>query len=559
MIGLAHSLSIGAGVGGGVQWSAPGTTLALALLPSGIEHSGGVVTRWRDDSGLGRHGTPTSSPAVALDGIVPGVVFGDSGDRIDGAISYVDQPCTVFIACKPGTHNLGDYAYLFDASDNGSTGRSTEVIELYGLSGIRQPQGDANAAVADTATLATVRRGDFAVTSRSYWADGYWKASHAHSGRPSRSPTSYRLGQRQGGGQRWDGTIYAVLVYAGAMNEHDRRRIQAQLLTMLDLPPIFAYPTTAATNAAAAPRYLVPPVLDALVGVPLEIWKGSVDIRDGADASRYATSDLPFNRSAVDRWSVTPPAADLYDLSIISGSGSVATIINAVEMPTTGKAYVLPIGDSNMNRAGAGLLPIMAYQFGADRLEFVGTKGPNAPFTVKHEGIDSWTWTLFNGATSPFFSAGVLNMGAYAALLDHDPTHIWIALGQNDVYNSTIPNLDTTIAASFVHAETLIAAFRAQWPGVKIGIALNYPLNADPAIGWGTASARYGFWQRVHRYAEAAIVQFDGRAADGISLIPTIFRVDPVDAYLDPIHMNPSPGHEQLARVYGAWLAAHWS
>lgn len=558
MIGIGLGLGLG-GDHRAPSWKVQSATLALALLPGGIEHSGGVVTRMRDDSGLGRHGTPTGSPAVDLTGPVPGVRFADSNDRIDGAISYLDQPCTVFIACKPHSHNVGDYAYLFDASDNGATGRSTEVIELYGLSGVRQPQGDANAASADSALLPTVRRGDFAVSSRSHWKDGYWQVANAQSGSPARTATTYRLGQRQGGGQPWDGSIYAVLVYAGAMNDVDKRRVQNQLNALLDLPKPFSFPTTAATNSADPPRFIVPPVLDALVGVPLDIWKGSVDIRDGVDASRVATSDLTFNRSDRDRWSVTPPSAGLYDFSIIESAGSVGTIINAVAMPTTTKKYLLGIGDSNMNRMGAGMLPILAGMFGSSLLDFVGTKGPNAPYTQKHEGIDSWTWALFNGATSPFFSGGVLNVANYATLLAHAPTHIIWALGQNDVYNTSLANLETTITASLAHAETLIAAFSAQFPGVKHGLALNYPLNANPASGWSTAASRYDFWKRVHRYAERAITQFDNRAAENIALIPTIFRVDPVDSYSDSIHVNASPGHEQLARVYAAWLAAHWS
>ncbi len=360
-----------------------------------------------------------------------------------------------------------------------------------------------------------------------------------------------------------------MLVYAGAMSLLDKERVQSQLLDLAGLADPFKWPLDAATDLEDDPRFILPEVIPAIVGRKVEIWKDSVHYRNGTDATQSATSDLTLGRCTSDRWTVTPTIAGEYDFTVTEGEFTAATMIDAIPMLAVDatKKRIVWIGDSNTARAGSGWIEYIGNELGSARVEMVGSLGPNSTYTYKHEGRDSWTWApavgsagSYNRAGSPFFNGGgSLDVAGYLLSLANLPDFMMWTLGQNDVYLATEGTLEAAITAAFVEAELLLAAFTAELPTVKHGLAMNFPMNMDPASGWDTAASRLIARRKVHRYVERLIEQFGDREDEGIYIVPTFFRVDPIRGYADAIHMNSSPGHEQLGEAYLAWLVAHWT
>lgn len=544
--------------------------LALCLLPEGIQHTGSDVTQWRDSSANANHGTASGGCLLDTSGPINGVIFDGVNSQISGSLSETDQPGTLFIVKKMLT-NPSAYQWVYDSSDTGNADRSIEFRQVFGSAVVYQGQNSNSTAsyLFGNTTDIVLHRGEYTTVSRSIWENGVWKGSSGVDTSSPRTATAYNLGKRLDGTFPWNGVIYAVLLYEGAMNEVDRQNIQNMLLDLFGAAHPYVWPDIgAASDTSSDPRFIVPPVLDAIVGRDVEIWKDSVHLRDGQDANQVASSDLLIRRSPSDRWRVRADAAGSYGFTITEGSSSqfsLSTTIQAVPMLDAGapKRYLLFVGDSNTARMGSGLIEYLGNLLGSSRMAMLGLNGPNSGYTYKHQGKDSWSWASYGQASglagdpSPFFNGGVLDIPNYLSQLSHNPTHIFWNLGQNDVYSA--PNVETAIDAAFGYAEMLISAFSAAVPGVKHAMSMNWCLAMDPALGWGTKAARYDKRTRVHRYAERLLASFSGREAENIYIVPTFWRMDPVTAWADVIHMNSSPGHVQTLEPFLAWLVAHWT
>lgn len=547
-------------------------TLKLALLPQSIvADSSGLVYQWDDRSGYGYHAVPTNGPIVDSTTVagLTGVKFDGTNDRLDGGIAITaDRPMTVFLLYKTVVDNGGGTAFVLDMSDNGSADRSVQIERLFTNVAVRDESGDNGQAsyVNSPATAFLLHRFDVDLQGRAIYENGNWKAGSARGNTTVRSPTTYRLGDRITGGFPWNGIIFALCVYEGAMSEADKKRVEAALLSVAKLGQPYQWPLPRASTTAGDPRLILPPAnlaIHALTGRQIEIWKDAVHYRDGASYDQTITTALPLDESRDDRWALTPTAAGDYNVRIDEGAYNATARITVRDMLAGGapNKKILCVGDSNTNRGGSGWIEIIGEELGA-RVTFVGTKGPNAGMQFKHEGIDGATWVSFDTAGSPFFNGGgSLNIAGYRALLAADPDIIVWRLGQNDVYNQTDGTIEGVITTAFSHAETLIAAWTAALPSVKHLIVLSAPLARSALLwtsNWGTFANQQK--KNLHRLAERGYTQFAGREGSRIFVAARpFFSIDPIDGYVEHIHHNSYPGHKQEAAAILPALVAIWT
>ena len=539
-------------------------TLKLALLPTSIESTGGIVTRWRDESGNGYHGTPTGSPTVDTTMVVDGVAFGGT-KRIDGSIVLLDQPCTIFLLWRNNDPTHADYAYAAELTDNGSFERSTVLVDIYGSMSGRRAQADSNVSYSYSSTALLLHRVELSTMGAAIYENGVWKSSTAIPS-TARNVTSYRLGLSFAGNKPVDATECAFLVYEGLMSEADTLAIENQLMAMAELATPFDWPIQAATVTTGDPQFILPPTIDALVGYELRFDVDSVGYRDGL-VSRSFASDLPIDASLASRRVVVPPTAGTYSFSVTEGAYTASTTITARPVPTSGaKKYVLAFGDSNCQRWRAGLQEYILDILGTSPIEFVGTLGPDAGYRTKNEGRDSWVFGTAAGALggfdkvgSPFYAGGAsLNLASYEAGLSHAPTHMIVCCGQNAAYLATEAALEAALDVEIAAASNIFQAAEAQWPGIKIGLLQSWPLNANPAV-WGSWANRLIVRRKMHRLAQRLEELLTEPGVD-VSLIPTFFQVGigvrPYNSWADPLHVSSS-GHLQLINPVLGWLAAH--
>lgn len=541
-----------------------GTTVALALLPTTIESSGGALTSWLDVSGHRRHGTPTGGPTVSTVSGLPCVVFDGVNDRVDGSIALPDQPCTVFLLRKNADTSPGGRRWIWSTTDTGAGLRGNGVLTAFSsVVGRQEAVADTGNAQSATTTNLEVVRVDFDTDHRKLFVNGAWYSggSNCIHNTSVRNLTAWRLGNEAGGGFAWAGSICAVLVVEGRICRKEKERIEGVLMDMAGIARPFAWPL-ATVPGSQDPRIILPDVAHCVVGRPVKINKFSAIYWTGAHPSLSATCDLPFDRAPSRYWQVTPPAPGDYEFTLTAGSYSKTTILRAVAMPAAGKRYFLCVGDSRTNRGGAGWIELLGRLLGSSLAEFVGTVGPQAGFSFTYYGVDSKRWADFDSSDQQFYNGGVLDIAHYRTLLAHDPTDIIWSLGQNDVYPADDGTIEATIDTTFGHVDNLLAGWTASIPTVRHWLAYNWPLAMDPALwGGGGATSRDGKRRMVHRYAERLAATYSGREglASPVFLIPrTYTEVDTVKGVEDAIHENRGPGHLDLMEAYLGALAGHW-
>lgn len=541
-----------------------GTRPALALLPSSIESSGGVVTRWRDESGYHRHATPGGSPAKGALAGLSCVVFDGSNDVLDGSLTIPDQPYTIFMIRKSDDTATGVRRYLWDTTDTGAASRCGSVINAFGSCVVKQEIGgdDASAGALTTTSLEVVRV-DFTTKHRVLFVNGVWKVANAVP-TIARPLTAYRLGARIGGGLRWAGKLALVLVIRGDMTQKEKERIEGALMDMAGVARPFSWLDVPEVSGPDDPRIVLPDVIHCVTGRPVRIGKWSSICWTGRYPGQSATCDLPFDRAPQSYWQVTPPAAGDYSFTMTCGAYSKATTLRAVDMPPAiaAKRYILCVGDSRTNRGGAGWIQYLGDILGPSRAGFVGTTGPQSSFSYSYYAADGRAWSDFDDSSwSQFYNGGLLDIPHYIAQLTHAPDMILWGLGQNDVYNQNVYTIEAAITTCFGHIDHLLGAWTAALPDVKHFLAYNWPLALDPACFGGEASTRDAKHRMVHRYVERLAATYGGREAQKIYLMPRTYIGASTlkGSETDGIHENRSPGHDELAEAALASLVAFWN
>lgn len=548
-----------------LDWS----TYDLAWIPESREaanlNDGTALVRWRDVSGHGQHGIPSGGlPLITTTGGMGGVNFSNPLHLINASLKGTDVPATIFMVIEPAATALeAGYHFLFNATDTGSPDRSLAIAFIYGSLVARQSiQDGGNAAYTydyNGPILLTVQ---FNRYSRVIYINGKRVGSNSMSGSP-RAISALRVGTYNDGTLPYTGKVCAVLVKLGRLSQKEIRAAESMWINRLGLSQPYDYPPPLAASFSGDPGYVVPTAVPAIVGRRKLFFYDTVAHRNGWDPFYIATSEIPLDTDVTeDRISITPTSVGDYDLSITAHGFTRNTVITAAAPLTgaSGKRYILVVGDSITGRMASGAYQQINDELGSSLVEFLGTQGPNAPYTIKHEGHDGWHIATFDSVGSPFFmGGGSYNLAAYQTAIGHAPDMAIIEILQNDAYNAASEAaLPATITAAMIRYENLIAAFKAQWASIKIFVTTNFPLNRDPVSGWLSDSVALEYRRRMHYTAQRIHSQFDGRTGDNIFVIPTFPSVDPIRGYSDSIHPGGGDGMDQIAEVILSSLTAHW-
>lgn len=535
-------------------------SLELWLDPTSIEASGGVVTAWKDLSGHGRDAVPSGGPTKDSSTGLDGVSFDGVDDHFDGPMTLPsDQPLTVFVLSRTVPKPPG-YIWQLELSDNGASGRSLQIMDVYsfrnGRLGERPEEADVGYVYSGTSLA--LHRFDIQSSDRVLLENGQWKASTGVPIPLTRSTSVFRLGESLADTGPWSGVIDLVMIYSGAMSEKDRESIESQILTRAGLPHPYRWPSKQSTEQGD-PLLALPDVTDAIAGQAVTIWKDSIHDRDG-QTTQVVTSDLPVDESYPDRWIVVPPSPGDYTFKVTEGAYEDTTVIRAVAplAATAPKKRVLFVGDSNTHRGAEGFIQYIGDTLGPDRVEIVGTEGPSAHFSYKHEGRDGWGWKDFDAAGSPFFSGAQPDIANYIAQIGGPPDVIYWMLWANDVYGATDATIDGLLTTSVAHANHLITAWQAAVPGIRQIVSTPVgPSSGDPVIIGPDVAGYIGFRKMLTLAARACCGAFEHREAESIFVAPTFFQFDRVRGYGDGLHPNSAPGHRELAVPILTSLVSH--
>lgn len=587
-LGLDLSLSL-RGSGAGLRLDRfSSARLRLLALPGTIDAAGGhgsAIIRVRDGTGLHTPGLPSLvPPTLHVAGSLRGVRY-TAGSYVQGPVVMTDMPCTMFVCAKTILDNGGGRASILALSDNGAAERSSQLHRLFTNSSARQPQqGNGNAGFATHADEAAPRlyRCTFTAGSRQLWIDGSYGGSNILSASPSRSVTVYRAGDHFDASQPWDGVTFGWAIYAGAMSLREQEEADAQLRALFGIVAApFRFPGSmpAATVTTGDPRFgVLPSRTEVIVDRDCDFFVDGVHLREGVVPSITATSSLPRLDSPPDRWRFRATAPGTFPVTFHEAGYERTTDIVAVPAIAggAGPVRVLKGGDSNARRAVEGWVQILKQRLGA-RVTFLGSQtSSNAGYTEHCEGYDSAYWADFDSATSaaipggsPFWmGTGAFDIPGYIAAHCGGVAPDVLIMGiANDPYASTLAAMPATFAASMVRAHHLFDAWRAEVPSLKIALTTGYPFATNPILWSGSAALRYEYRSRAHVWVELLHTHFDPLLASGYFLIDTFTHLDCVRAYpdlmspigvtADPLHHSPSPGHEQLADVFEAFLAHH--
>lgn len=531
----------------------PGVTLALWL-----DTSNASTGTWSDKSGLGNHGTVTGATVDTSNPRRKGLSFDGVDDRVDGAISIADDgACTVFVvASHDHTQTTGVRGRLLDLSDTSATARSIQVTDLFGYRRCERALGDdaGSASYTSLSDAIKVSMCVFGPNHTELWEDGLWHGSSCLA-ITSRAPTSYRLGMARDGTFPWKGVIYEVRIYSGTMTEQQATRIYRQMLRKWKRAFSFRWPAKDSASSGD-PQFLIPPVIPAIVGQPLSIWRDQIHYQDGRRAA-VVTSDLTVDYSLRDRWTVTPGSAGDYNFTVTEGAYAKSVTIRAsVALVGAPVKRVLFDGDSNTERAATGWVEHFGKALGA-QVALIGSLGPAAGYSYKHDGHGGFTFGTFNSGdevqstVSPYWNPDTdsLDMVYFSETVGIPDVRI-TACGQNDVYSSTDATIAANCATSIANANTIHSAVVAAFPGVVTIYCLPPPGNGIPAT-WDGETQRLQFRRNEQAIGAALLANFGGRESERIFVLGTNALFDCVRGYYfaDILHMNTSPGHRQIAKA----------
>jgi hypothetical protein len=550
---------------GGLNFQCGSMSLVGMFVPSGRTIAGGLVTQWKNSvgtAGIG-HLTSVGSPPVDNSNALGGVSLDGSTQYLDASVgNLVDTPMTVFVLSK-GISQTGDRRWLIDFSDTAAGFRSNGVVEFFNQRGsIHEFTGDTgNAGYVDGRTDVMLTQHTFTARNRSVDTDGAWAASSCFPIVGTRTLTHMRVGGGLDGlaTSFWRGTVMAIFIYTGEPSERDARRINKQILRWAQKSVPADWPTYVNTDFGA-PRIILEPILYAITGKPVQIWKAAVSVRDvPTDASTYQiTCDLTVDSSYSDRWIVTPQAPGDYNISISVDGTSKSGIIRAINMPAAPakKRVLLMTGDSNFSFMSVGAFNLL-FDDHSSRFQWVGTL-LGAGALCKNEGIGSMSFAGFDDATSgfpvhsPWFTAGVIDVETYLRALDDVPDVMFHSALSNDIYLTAEGSLDATITTAFGHLEHYKAAFSSAVPGlVHVVCCPTGPGGMNIAFWVGTGGLPNTSQQALHRTflkgAERVISDYGGQEASGVWILNAQHRFDPWNGYRDILHVNGSRGQDQYA------------
>ncbi len=377
---------------------------------------------------------------------------------------------------------------------------------------------------------------------------------------------------------------------------------------------------TAFSEEPAAPsdfpgdaRLLLPPVIDALVGLETNLYFDNAFLLLNP-ANVVADVTCKKGAQQVERWTWTPKGEETGDfplsLELRDGSnGIVARASTTVKVRPRAVAEglrprsLLIIGDS---LTAASVYPERILDLAKEDglpLHLVGSRGPGVeegkpPGEVRHEGYGGWTAlrfaTHYTGKArggpykecgSPFLyktdpadpkETPQLDFARYLTDVGESraPDFVTILLGCNDTFGATDETIEEQIDTFTKHTEILLAMIRGASPEAHIGLILPMPPAASQdAFGanYGSGQTRWQYRRNRHRLVERMTATFSGREKDHIHLVAAHLNLDPVHGFPSatvPAHartevttsrqnngVHPSSeGYRQLGDAIYAWM-----
>lgn len=359
---------------------------------------------------------------------------------------------------------------------------------------------------------------------------------------------------------------------------------------------VLAWRATAATLVAGSLQLTLPPVLNAVVGVPMHVYFDNLVLTEHPEQYRF---QLKCNIGASEeaRWTVTPDAQDVGDHSIeiavedqkgeVLESGKMMLRVAPAEAGEGRSLKLLIVGDSLTHATYyPNEMARLLSTPGNPKWTMFGTHKPgNAAPGVAHEGYGGWRWDTFltkwdpqpagvaagpqaRKSTSPFLFAdadgkGKLDLQRYIkeACGGQAPDVVTFLLGINDCFGANPEDpaaMDKTITTVLDNTDKLLAAFHQAMPQAVLAVGLTTPPNARESGFEANYKGKYHRWgwKRIqHRLVQRMLERLSGREKEGIYLVPTELNLDPVAGYPGDNGVHPSPaGYAQIGASFYSWL-----
>lgn len=190
---------------------------------------GAAISQWNDQS-AGAHNAVQATGAnqplykAAIQNGLPGVLFDGSNDFMDAAGINVSQPDTIIVAVRSLITTSGHN--VFDGITQPSGRQSIECGANATTNWGMFASADAASTTA-TNTSAHVLAAIFNAASSQLFLDG---AALTLGGSPGPNPlTGLRIGTFVSGAGQWNGYIFEILVYSGALSATDRQSVESYL------------------------------------------------------------------------------------------------------------------------------------------------------------------------------------------------------------------------------------------------------------------------------------------------------------------------------------------
>ena len=362
----------------------------------------------------------------------------------------------------------------------------------------------------------------------------------------------------------------------------------------------------AAENTGSV-RLALPPEIPAVVGLETNLYFDNAVLV--LNPANYAFDVIcAKGRQQVDRWALTPLAADVgvHDLTLevrdqshtVVARGKTRLRVVPADAGADASLSLLLIGDSLTH---ASVYPQHLLQLcdspGNPRVTLLGTHGPGETLgAVRHEGYGGWTArrfaTHFTGTAragdyrqrgSPFLYADAdgkpqLDFRRYCMETNGGqlPDVVAVFLGPNDVFGLDESGLEAGIQQIIGDFDVLFSMVRSAGPEVDFAVLLPVPPAAtQDAFGanYGSGQTRWQYRRNQHRLLECLLERFAGRESEHVHVVPTHLNLDCVHNYpavTEPANLRSSvqlrrlnngvhpaaEGYLQIGDSLYAWLKA---
>lgn len=315
----------------------------------------------------------------------------------------------------------------------------------------------------------------------------------------------------------------------------------------------------------------LPSTLPILVGEELSVYFDNVtNNAKNFDFDVTATEGIQKDKRYVHTFTgaktITLSIAKYKD-AIIQLTKSTSIIAKDIS-ENTSNFTALFIGDSTTDDGGFGgkstekVLELFTADTYSD-ITLIGTRGVGLD---KHEGRSGWTLALYTGSasllgidnafwnptTSSFDFAYYMAQTSFAT-----PTHVFVNLGINDMFNFTSDEAlmtgISTVLTNFDKVKNSIKAFNST---IKVCIAATIPPNGsqdDFGDSYTAGQVRWRYKRNNEIFVNELLKKYDNRTVEGIYIVPINLGLDTMVDFANGVHPN-SVGYDKIGEDYYRFL-----